>query len=109
MFSGKIVGNYANGVRENLPGGGVFIANKDYLQFKGGKIIISCQNYNDFSGAKNEQYRLGEGSCIYVNFREESVEDGKTFGKYLSGAPGSIQLDNGDYYVVPIRHSTFSA
>ena len=62
---------------------------------------ISCQNYNDFSGAKNEQYRLGEGSCIYVNFREESVEDGKTFGKYLSGAPGSIQLDNGDYYVVP--------
>lgn len=99
-----------------LPGGGIYISDNDFLQFTGGKIIvqdnyqgssggtgsnISCENHKDFNGESDVNYKLASGSCIYINFRKKTLEEGLTFGDYLSGTPGSIQLDDDRFYAVP--------
>lgn len=103
-----------------LPGGGIYIANNDFLQFAGGKIIvqdnvqtptgarsnISCENLKDFNGEHNYNHTLGSGSCVYVNFRNKTLVEGLTFGDYLSGTPGTIQLDDDRFYAVPNETST---
>lgn len=103
-----------------LPGGGIYIANNDFLQFTGGKIIvqdnvqtptgarsnISCENLKDFNGEHNYNHTLGSGSCVYVNFRNKALVEGLTFGDYLSGTPGTIQLDDDRFYAVPNETST---
>lgn len=102
-----------------LPGGGIYIADQDFLQFTGGKIIvqdnvqtptgarsnISCENLNDFNGEHNYNHTLGSGSCVYVNFRNKTLVEGLTFGDYLSGTPGTIQLDDDRFYAVPNEDS----
>lgn len=100
---------------DNYPGAGVYIANGDYVQFKGGNVVIqdnyktrggasnvSCQNFSDFNGSRDRQNVLGTSSCMYVGFRNENdFKTGAKFGTYLKGTPGTIQLDDSGYYAEP--------
>ena len=117
--SATITNNVANST-SSLPGGGIYVADNDFLQFTGGKIIvqdnyksstgersnISCENAKDFNGEHNYNYTLGSGSCVYVDFRKKNLDDEFTFGEYLSGTPGAIQLDREGYYAVPDEASS---